>query len=440
MLAKSFIKRGNQTLIKLGDKEVDYNFDFRLYLTTKLANPLYTPEISTKVMIVNFAVKEQGLEAQLLATVVKNERPDLDKQKNDLVVKVAAGKRTQAELEDTILHLLSTATGSLLDNVTLINTLDQSKTTWEEVNASLAVAEETQKKIEAASQLYRPCSVRASVLYFVLNDLSTIDPMYQFSLDAYNDLFLLSIKNSPKNDNLAERIKSLNDFHTYAVYKYTSRGLFERHKLLLSLQMCVRILQTANQVNTEEWQFFLRGGTVLDRSSQPNNPSQEWISEEAWDNITELDALPNFKGVVSSFESNLGEWEAWYRKGDPEASELPAEWESKCNELQRLILVRCLRPDRVIFAATTYVSNALGRKYVEPPVLDLAETLKDSTALSPLIFVLSAGVDPTDNLRKLATEKGMTSRWVRGEGLGVRGAGRGAGGGEGRGDGWGSHV
>jgi hypothetical protein len=49
VLAKSFIKRGNQTLIKLGDKEVDYNFDFKLYITTKLANPHYTPEISTKV-------------------------------------------------------------------------------------------------------------------------------------------------------------------------------------------------------------------------------------------------------------------------------------------------------------------------------------------------------------------------------------------------------
>ena len=95
VLAKSFIKRGNQTLIKLGDKEVDYNFDFKLYITTKLANPHYTPEISTKVVIVNFAVKEQGLEAQLLNLVVKNERPDLDKQKNDLVIKVAAGKRTQ---------------------------------------------------------------------------------------------------------------------------------------------------------------------------------------------------------------------------------------------------------------------------------------------------------------------------------------------------------
>lgn len=313
LLAKSFIKRGNQTLVKLGDKEVDFNFEFRLYITTKLSNPHYTPEISTKVALVNFIVKEQGLEAQLLNTVVKSERPDLDKQKNDLVVKVAQGKRTQVELEDQILYMLSTATGSLLDNVELINTLDQSKTTWEEVNESLKVAEETSKKIEAASQQYRPCSVRAAVLYFVLNDLAGIDPMYQFSLDAYNSLFLQSIAKSGRSEDLQERIKSLNEFHTYAVYKYTSRGLFERHKLLLSLQMCVRILQTANQVNNEEYQFFLKGGIVLDRSSQAANPAPAWISEMAWDNITELENLPNFKGVVSSLEQNVGAWEMWYR-------------------------------------------------------------------------------------------------------------------------------
>jgi hypothetical protein len=76
-------------LIKLGDKEIDYNPDFRLYITTKLSNPHYTPEVSTKATIVNFAVKEQGLEAQLLNTVVQKERPDLDKQKNELVVKVS---------------------------------------------------------------------------------------------------------------------------------------------------------------------------------------------------------------------------------------------------------------------------------------------------------------------------------------------------------------
>lgn len=78
VLGKNFIRRGNQVLLKIGDKEVDYNPDFKLYITTKLSNPHYTPEISTKALILNFAVKEQGLEAQLLNTVVKFERPDLD--------------------------------------------------------------------------------------------------------------------------------------------------------------------------------------------------------------------------------------------------------------------------------------------------------------------------------------------------------------------------
>lgn len=147
----------------------------------------------------------------------------------------------QANLEDQILQMLADATGSLLDNVELINTLDASKTTWEEVNEMLAHAEETSRKIEAAATLYRPCSVRASLLYFVLNDLARVDGMYQFSLDAYADLFALSIADAPKSDVLQERIRHLNDYHTYAVYKYTSRGLFERHKLLLSLQMAAKV-------------------------------------------------------------------------------------------------------------------------------------------------------------------------------------------------------
>jgi dynein heavy chain len=168
------------------------------------------------------------------------------------------------------------------------------------------------------------------------------------------------------------------------VYKYTSRGLFERHKLLLSLQMCIRILQTAKQVNNQEYQFFLKGGAVLDRSEQPSNPAPSWISELAWDNVTELESLPNFKGVQGSFEQNVGAWEYWYRTAEPETAELPGDWESTCNELQRMIFVRCLRPDRVVFAATSFVTNALGRK-VPPPPQSLATLVFGSTLRRPML-------------------------------------------------------
>ena len=65
---------GGAPIIKLGDKEVEYNFDFRFYITTKLSNPHYSPEIATKSTICNFAVKEQGLEAQLLGKMTVTSR------------------------------------------------------------------------------------------------------------------------------------------------------------------------------------------------------------------------------------------------------------------------------------------------------------------------------------------------------------------------------
>lgn len=104
ILAYYSICAGNRLLIKLGDKEVEFNPEFKFYITTKLSNPHYTPEITTKTTIVNFAVKEQGLEAQLLGIVVRKERPELEEQKDKLVVNIANSKKKLASLEDEILR------------------------------------------------------------------------------------------------------------------------------------------------------------------------------------------------------------------------------------------------------------------------------------------------------------------------------------------------
>lgn len=55
-------------ILQIGDRQIEYNSSFRLYLSTRLSNPHYKPEIYSKVNIINFAIKEQGLEEQLLGT------------------------------------------------------------------------------------------------------------------------------------------------------------------------------------------------------------------------------------------------------------------------------------------------------------------------------------------------------------------------------------
>lgn len=189
VLAKSFIKVGGRLMIRLGDKEVDYNPDFKFYLTTKMSNPTYGPDISTKVTIVNFAVVLQGLEEQMLGVTVRRERLDLEEQKDQLVMNIAAGKKKLVDLEDKILDLLANAKGSLLDDVTLLDTLNSSKSTSISVNEQLEDAAKTEIEIDGAREGYRPIANRAAVLFFVLNDIEKIDPMYQFSLDSYVPLF-----------------------------------------------------------------------------------------------------------------------------------------------------------------------------------------------------------------------------------------------------------
>ncbi|KAG8321106.1 hypothetical protein J6590_052482 [Homalodisca vitripennis] len=79
LLGRNLIKKGRA--IKMGDKEVEYNSNFRLILHTKLANPHYKPEMQAQTTLINFTVTRDGLEDQLLAEVVKAERPDLEELK-----------------------------------------------------------------------------------------------------------------------------------------------------------------------------------------------------------------------------------------------------------------------------------------------------------------------------------------------------------------------
>ncbi|KAF0304890.1 Dynein heavy chain 2, axonemal [Amphibalanus amphitrite] len=410
ILTKSVIKQGDALYTKIGDKEVEYNPLFRFYISTKLSNPHYPPEIATKTTIINFTVKEDGLEQQLLGIVVRKERPELEEQKDALVTNIAAGKLKLIELEDAVLRLLKTE-GSLLEDEALVVTLQSCKTTSADVTEQLETAEETEIKIDAAREAYRPCARRASILFFVLTDLGKIDPMYQFSLDAYVDLFTHSIDKAQRSPKLENRIQNMNDYHTYAVYKYACRGLFERHKLLFSFHMCIKMLESQSAVNTDEYLFFLKGGVVLDREEQMDNPCPEWLSDSAWDNITELERLANFHGVIQSFEQGHRDWYAWYTSPEPERASLPGEWDTSCSELQRMIFVRSLRPDRVSVCVSTFVIHNLGQRFVEPPVLDFHSVLEDSAAKTPLIFILSPGVDPTTALLQLAEQNEMMDRF-----------------------------
>lgn len=128
------MKKGKAYTVKLGSEDVEVHNSFKLYLQTKLINPHYKPETAAQCTIINFIVTEGGLEDQLLAMVVRVEKPDLEQTKEELVNKQNAFQIELAKLEDDLLKNLSDADpATILQNKDLIESLEVTKKTSTEI-------------------------------------------------------------------------------------------------------------------------------------------------------------------------------------------------------------------------------------------------------------------------------------------------------------------
>lgn len=420
VLLQQKFKQSGQDVIKLGDNTIPYNESFKFFMTSKLANPHYAPEVCVKVTLLNFTITMTGLEEQLLGVVVQKELPELAEKKNELVVANAESKKQLFDLESEILYLLSHSEGNILDDTNLIETLASAKATSAIVTAKMQEAEETEREIDAKSDGYRPVAYRASLLFFCIADLSLIDPMYQYSLPWFTNLFIRGIATAKPSNILEDRLQNLNDCFTYSIYKNVCRSVFEKHKLLLSFLIAIKIMQGDNKLDISEWRFLI-SGMSLD-SKKVSNPDSSWVEDHVWSEICALSTLPNFEELCNDFTSHTGSYREIFDSPNPQTCPLPGKLSASLSSFQRLCILRCIRPDRAMDGIQNLVVEKLGQEFIEPPPFDLQSTFEDSSATTPLIFVLSQGSDPAKDLYKFASDVNMDSKLksiALGQGQGV---------------------
>ena len=127
--------------------------------------------------------------------MVKNERAEIETQRDENVKNLANFKKEIIQGEKNILKLLAEANeDTILDNVELIETLEKSQTTSVEIKIKIEESQVLEAKIEKVRNSYTDVSIRGSILFFVIKDLALIDPMYQYSLQYITKLFVLALK------------------------------------------------------------------------------------------------------------------------------------------------------------------------------------------------------------------------------------------------------
>ncbi|KAI4587317.1 hypothetical protein MJG53_005104 [Ovis ammon polii x Ovis aries] len=221
------------------------------------------------------------------------------------------------------------------------------------IKVRLKEAESTEQMINIAREKYRPVATQGSVMYFVIASLSEIDPMYQYSLKYF-------------------------------------------------------------------------------KQERPPKPEFPWLVTATWFACCDLEELfPVFKGltqyiVLYPISVRIGSFETYINPPDRDAYSIMKEgdqlittervptsynfWHPELSSFHKLILIKCCKEEKVVFALTDFVIENLGKAFIETPPVDLPTLYQDMSYNTPLVFILSTGSDPMGAFQRFARESGYSER------------------------------
>jgi dynein heavy chain len=238
---------GGYKYIRLEDNQVEIHSDFRLFLFTSYSNPHFSPVVQAKAQLLNFTVTQEGLKAQLLGLVCRSECAKEEDEANRLKRQNMLFRKQKADVEREILRLLGAAGGDILEDETLVNSLDESKRITDDIAHKLAAARQLSERIEASRKAFGPVATHAARLYFAVQSLSDLDPMYQFSMRWFRELFKESLE--LHEDEQRERVpmlrsRQLKQRFLKLLYDNVAMGLFGHHQLAFAFLIATRVNET----------------------------------------------------------------------------------------------------------------------------------------------------------------------------------------------------
>ncbi|RLN78111.1 hypothetical protein BBJ28_00010518 [Nothophytophthora sp. Chile5] len=212
----------------------------------------------------------------------------------------------------------------------------------------------------------------------------------------------------PSSAQIEARCAQLKASITDVVFNYVRRGLFEKDKLTLATQLCFAILQAENKMSAGDLHQLVTCATAADMGSGMGLLS-EWMTETTWLRVRKLEEnVPGLQKLTTFLRSDSEEWREWCDADKPELKPPPGPYKTSLSPMQLLHLIRVLRPDRMLFALRSFLGDAFGNQMVQQPPFDMEAAYQETSASTPMFFVLFPGVDPTSWVETLGKKFDFT--------------------------------
>ncbi|KAK2722142.1 hypothetical protein QYM36_002631, partial [Artemia franciscana] len=408
VLNRELRRTGGRVLISLGGQDIDFSPAFTIFLSTRDPSVQFSPDLCSRVTFVNFTVTRGSLQTQCLNAVLKAERSDIDQKRSDLMKLQGEYKLRLRHLEKSLLHALNDTKGRILDDNTVITSLETLKHEAAEISSKVVETDRIIAEIETVSQQYLPLAQACSSIYFTMESLPQIHYLYQYSLQFFLDIYNCVLHSNPRLQGVTDYNQRLS-IVSYDLFQLTferlARGMLHIDRLTLAL-LLIRIYLKGSgiEANLEaEFDYFLHGnqevGHVADHLEAAAILSQKFMP---------------FKSLPDKISKLGNEFDSWIKHPTPEVV-VPILWSSdkpippQKETMFKLLLIQAFRNDRIVACAHEVVKTIMGESFLGSGEreVNLAEMLESQVKpSSPILLCSVPGYDASGRVEEIAAERG----------------------------------
>ena len=419
LLNKEIHKQSGRNLIRIGDQEIDFSLTFNMFMVTRDSSCNFTPDLCSRVTFLNFTITPSSLQNQILDIILKNERPEVNKAKEDLVKAQREFKLQLRQLEEDLLTALNSE-GNLLENNEVMTRLEDIKKKSNDISQEVAKSEDVMKELQSTMNEYAPLANKSSRIYFALDTLEAIHYLYRYSLSFFMDVlnFVITSKfvNEIPKTQYNDRQKRIISLLFKEIYHRVGYSLLNKDQAILAMRLAQISLgdKFKNEINLL---LKISSNIMNDASDISSDLLNGKLTLNQKKQLSELNKSEPFTNIVGEITSNAEAWNTFYNDPCAENSvpmdflksyrdQITNEKDLKIFEgVCKSILLLVFRPDRMMNCINQLLKDIFDDEFVTIPELDLLKVIKDETSCkTPILFCSAPGFDASTKIEALARQ------------------------------------